>query len=300
VNAQVLGVDAGLAVPMHRLALAVLPIDAATGQRTDRGLRIGRETARSVESALRIGRRGGQASPAVSIPGGDGSGVVILHRLTESAKAVVRIQDGRRRWVPRRIEIPLWSHADVEASDELVDLHTGVITAPHGPFVPPDSRVLAPWLLPGAAYPAPAATTGVRMRILRGGKPVRWARVEAFTGAGTRIGWAHGDERGEALLLCTEMAAFPAPGSTDTIPLALRVHSRNAPFTAAVQAMLDAGDPLADLPLERFPRRPIVPPGGAASDLVAGITRPSGYGTAPDHVVVIDIGRITTIPELNV
>jgi hypothetical protein len=296
-----LDTESGLALTLHRLALAVTPEDAVTGGPAGPGLRVGRETVRSVDDALRAGRAGDHVDPTEPLGGPYDVGFVLRHRTTESATAVVRIDDRRRRYVPRRIEIALWTLADVEASDTLVDPGTRAVTPPHGPFVPSTSRRTAPWLLPGPAYPAPATCTGVRTRIVRNGEPVRWARVEAFTGAGRRIGWAHGDEHGDVLLLALQSATFPAPGTTATMPLALRVHHPDptAPADPAVEALLAAGDGLADLPVEPLARTPISPPPGLPADEVTGLRRPVGYVTAPDQVVVVDVGRVTRVDALQ-
>jgi hypothetical protein len=302
VSFALLDTKSGLAVPLHRLALAVTPVDAVTGEPVGPGLRVGRETVRSVDYALRAGRAGNHIDPTEPLGGPYDVGFVLSHRTTESATAVIRIDDRRRRYVPRRIEITLWTLAQVEASDTLVDPKTGVVTLPHGPFVSATSRRTAPWLLPGPAYPAPATCTAVRTRIVRNGEPVRWARVEAFTAAGRRIGWAHGDEHGDVLLLAVESATFPAPGTTATMPLALRVHHPDptAPADPAVDAQLAAGDGLADLTVEPLARTPISPPPGPPADDVTGLGRPIGYVTAPDQVRVVDVGRVTRVDDLQI
>jgi hypothetical protein len=123
--------------------------------------------------------------------------------------------------------------------------------------------------------------------------PVRWARVELFTAAG-RIGWGHGDERGEVVVVAGDRATFP-PLGTATIPVAVRVHRRGNPPAPS------PGDPLADLVSERI-LRPHAPPVPADldNDRLRGITRPSVYLTAPDQVVSLTAGRITDGGDLAV
>ena len=85
-----------------------------------------------------------------------------------------------RRFVPRRFRIPL---------------HTAA-TADTFPYT---DRVRRPFVFPGAAYDLESCATGMRGRVLRDGKPMRWARVEASLPDGSVVARAHGDDRGEFL-----------------------------------------------------------------------------------------------------
>jgi hypothetical protein len=96
----------------------------------------------------------------------------------------IRMYDAARRFVPRRISYPL-----------------PVAIASQGP----PSRVRRPVLYPGAAYDVPQTATGIRGRVTWNQPavnevPARWVRVEAAIN-GEVVGRAHGDDRGEFLLL---------------------------------------------------------------------------------------------------
>ena len=305
-------VEAGRAMVFHRLALAVLPIDAASGLPIGSGVRVGRETVRSVDRAMRLPRRPGRPAPYQDVPlrGGYGAAYVLHHSPLDGVQtagpvrpppspAVIRIEDPAGRWIPRRFTVPLWTLADAESSDRVVD-ESGQATDPSGPFVVPTARSVSPWLLPGPGYRAPDTTTGLRLRVTRGGQPVRWPRVEAFTTTG-RLGWAHGDRHGDVLLLASERAAFPPPG-TANLPIALRVSTRDpaVDLPDEVRDRLKAGDELADLAIEPFPRPPNVSPPASPSSLDQGLDVPGGYLTAPDVAAAIRPGRITRIlPDLD-
>jgi hypothetical protein len=309
---QMIEVDAGRALVLHRLALAVLPVDAITEAPVSFGVRVGLETVRSLDKAKRPPRRLWRPMPTPHLPlrGGYGAAYVLRHSPLDNLHgagggqprppAVIRIEDPAGRWIPRRISVPLWTLADAQASDRVVD-PSGQVSGPTGPFVLPVARSVSPWLLPAPGYQPPETTTGLRLRVMRGGQPVRWPRVEAFTATG-RLGWAHGDQHGDVLLLASERAAFPPPG-TGNLPIALRVSSRDpaVKLSDEIQDLLKAGDELADLALEPFPRPPNVTPPAPPSTLAQGLDVPAEYVTAPDVGDAIQPGRITRIlPDLVV
>src|SRR6185436_13476384 len=110
-------------------------------------------------------------------------------------------------------------------------------------------RIRRPVCFPGAAYDFSATTTGLRGRVTRGGKPMRWARVVAvLDGTTVVVGRAHGDDRGEFLLLInaavTTGSATPKPLNIDVTVL--------GPAAAPTPSSPDLPklDPLWDLPLE--------------------------------------------------
>jgi hypothetical protein len=300
-----LDVAVGQIPTVHRLALAVRPVDATAGRPAGPRLRVGRETGQLVEQMLhhRPGnsRRSSAIDPSVPLLKGQYSGAaLLLYRLRGESKAqdvVIRIDDPSRRWVPRRLRISLGSRAEVEQSDRLVDPETGDVTGPTPPYLAAASRTVAPWLLPGLAYGPAATTTGFRTTVVVDGTPVRWPRIEAFNSGGRLIGWAHGNEHGEVLLLASERDAFPALGTT-SMKLALRVHvlDPNLPVAAETTARLAAGDRLADLPLEVFPKAPPQPP----TDIVTGAKVPAEYIALPEDVINIDIGQINPIGPLPI
>jgi hypothetical protein len=164
----------------------------------------------------------------------------------------LRILDLSRRFVPRRLSIAL-------------------------PAAPVMGRICRPALLPGAAYDVPAGSVGVRGRVTLGadGPPVRWVRAVARRpGGGAVVGCAHGDDRGEFLLL---LDAGAAAGADLILPIAVEVtvFGPDPPSTEA-----DPADPYADLPLEAtaLPADPgeLLRPGADA--VLDGTELPGGYG----------------------
>jgi hypothetical protein len=275
----------------HRLALAIEPVDAST-RGPAASVRAGRETSRSMDRFRR--RLGGPAEPLA----GSGSRFVIRHGpgLPESGpvpppgapprgpRLRIRLDDPRRRWVPRRLDAEIWTADDVRASDRP--------TAP-GPYRSAASRLIRPWLLPGSGYPIPAGATGLRLRVTRAGQPVPWVRVHVLDAAATAlIGWAHGDDRGEVLLLLDGLGPdFPPGDSAGNVTL--RVH-RPGPAGPP-----PGRDPLRGLAIEPLDRV-IVPAGGRppVDDILRGLAVPAGYLTAPDQVRPVFLGTVQPAPDL--
>lgn len=175
----------------------------------------------------------------------------------------VRCDDRLRRYVPRRLAYAVPNARDVLAP-----------------------RVRRPAFFPGAAYDLAGGATGLRGLALWDAtrRPVRWARVEARR-AGTRVGLAHGDERGEFLLLLEPKASnglteFPNPPE-----ISVEVTLRAAPDAPPADAGLPARDPLWDLALEN------VPLGGV--DLVSpGDVPPPGHTRSLTRSVIFRLGEL--------
>lgn len=170
----------------------------------------------------------------------------------------LRIDERRRRYVPRRLRLDL--------------------------AVLPQTR--RPALFPGAGYDYVPRTTGLRGRVTRAGEPLRWARVEArLPGTDTLVGRAHGDDRGEFLLLIAPEAA-PFAELTDPLQVAVSVFG---PATAPVPDPpgIELEDPYWDLPLE-----PLAAPGGP-DPIADGETLPAGYVATDDspRVIAFRLGR---------
>jgi hypothetical protein len=194
----------------HRLAIGIEPIDAVLGTRL----------ARAVE--IDIERTG---SPLASQHDG-------FMRLARRARAPVdlesvirlRIQDRRRGWIPRRIEVPLAAT-------------TEVATVP---------RIRRPVLFPGIAWDSWDGATALRCRVRRGGAAVRWAWIEVRRidedGVVLRT---RADEHGEFLLVpgLSTLARAELDGAFE-----LDVEA----FGPSGSGEVDPDDPLADLPIERL------------------------------------------------
>jgi hypothetical protein len=186
----------------------------------------------------------------------------LLFKPGMKSPVTIRLFDRERRYAPRRISYPV--PADILSA------------AP---------RVRRPALFPGAAYDVSATSTGLRGRVTwrqspHDEFPVRWVRVEA-TNDGPVVGRAHGDERGEFLLLLN----CDAGGLGDLPkPLTVQVTVVGPP----VAPPLPPGDPLGDLPLETLLADP--------DTISAGETLPPGYVSTllSSRPVVFELGRLLT------
>ena len=150
-------------------------------------------------------------------------------------------------------------------------------------------------LWPGANYPLGGSSTAVRGRIRRGPapgtqQPVAWARVVITRPSGpphfateTQLGWAHGDDRGEFLVV---LGPGAVPGGANLpASLALRVWVFLPPTDA-----FDATKPLASLPLEVG--------GQAASNAVLdGKQVPAAYLRQGPVDISLPMGRIFTMAD---
>jgi hypothetical protein len=174
----------------------------------------------------------------------------------------VRITDPSARFVPRRLRIPILAPAVAE-------------TRPQG------QRVRRPVLFPGAAYEVTDAT-GLRGRVLRGGRPMRWARVQASVAGGRIVARAHGDHRGEFLLL-----VGPGAGPIGDLEPSLAVDvTVMGPAVAPVPPAPTPLDPLWDLPLE------VTAAPGAADPVTAGETVPGDYTATTTQHLDLALGRV--------
>jgi hypothetical protein len=179
----------------------------------------------------------------------------------------LRVVDPARRFVPRRFRVRVLTAADAEGQSYF-------------------SRVRRPALFPGAAYDVSATATGLRGRVVRGGVPMRWSRVEAkLPSSDVLVGRAHGDDRGEFLLLINS-GAIPVGDLED--PLQIRV-TVFGPEVAPIPTSPDqpALDPLWDLPLETTSAP------GDTDPVSAGETLPEGYsGTSSSSIIDFSLGRL--------
>lgn len=175
---------------------------------------------------------------------------------------VIRMFDRQRRFAPRRISYPVPT-----------DMGTS------------SPRIRRPALFPGAAYTSSEAVTGMRGRVTWNQStlnevPARWVRVEASID-GQVVGRAHGDDRGEFLLLLDSNAG--GLGDLPT-PLSVQVTVFGPPAPVAIPV----NDPLGDLPLETLLADP--------DDVSPGTKLPPGYmGTAlSSRQVDFPLGRLLT------
>jgi hypothetical protein len=187
-------------------------------------------------------------------------------RFFDAPQFLYQPEQDRRRFVPRRLRIPLLPIATVDT-------------------FPSSHRVRRPFLFPGAAYESSATATGLRGRVERQNVPVRWARIEArLPGSSFVIGRAHGDDRGEFLLLLRSEASSIGELS-NPLPIEVTVY---APNTTPVPSAPDlpARDPLWDLPIEETPAP------GAPDPVSAGEAQPTGYVAKATTTVNVILGKL--------
>ena len=181
-----------------------------------------------------------------------------------------RLAGRGRRIVPRRVSVVITSEQAV------LDADADPTTPPH----PQWRRALPVACFPGAAADLPSGATVLRGRLVRDDGsgnlvPVRWARVRATTPAGAEIGWAHGDDRGEFVLVARPSdAAVAVPA--DPLEVHLTVgFEEPSPAPDPLDPFLVQVDPLWDLPVE------------SVSASATPETEPTINGRAflPEHVV---------------
>ncbi|GAA0451770.1 hypothetical protein ACFQ2B_02785 [Streptomyces stramineus] len=272
----------------HRLALGVMVVDALRGEPAQ------------VEAALEDvpvpyampaptgpGAQASAYDPGIGLPrlarGRRPGRFRLLFGARTAGSATVRVYDTARRYVPRRFEIPFASLADVLAEEA-----SGARPAPR-------ARRIA--MFPGAAYHPQGCATGMRGRVVdSAGEPVRWVRVTArHPVRDVVLGSAHGDDRGEFLLvLGVPPTALVGPAGL-TQDVALDLAARTAPPPGGPTG--SAQDPLGDLLLETLPAV------GAADEVSAGVTVPSAYPVRATVPATLRLGRLVspdspfTLPE---
>jgi hypothetical protein len=225
---------------IERLALGIEPMDALHARPLSYELQVEHEASlaglrRPPVERHTSNRYALRYQPGVTTP--------LDLRFFDLSERVYSPEHDRRRIVPRRLRIPILSLADVE-TQELTEAQAANKNAKDF-----KRRVRRPVFFPGAAYDFTATATGLRGRVIRDGQPMRWARVVAtLASTSVVVGRAHGDDRGEFLLLIN--SAVTTGGAT---PKPLRIDvSVVGPATAPAPPVPDTEklDPLWDLPLE--------------------------------------------------
>jgi hypothetical protein len=194
----------------------------------------------------------------------------------------MRVIDPGRRYVPRRLSIPVPTLAAVLAADKGHDID---------PAVPLTPRGCRPSLFPGAGYGTHAGATVIRGRATwgAGGPPVQWARIEATAdGAGHSGPWrAHGDDRGEFLLVIGSLSVVQAqrPSLTIDVDVVVRARPVPPPGTAVDSPAQSRSDPLWHLPVERLATL------DPSDPVAAGVAVPPGYTATASRVVTCRRGQ---------
>ncbi len=266
----------------HRLALGLEPRDAVTGGRVPPPLRVLRDGPLPPDVLARLAAEGGRVDGALSSLDAHATGRHALRYALlpddpvpdHVSLRVVETSGLRppRRFVPRRLRMPL------RPPDEADGRATGF-------------RVRRPVLFPGAAYPLPGGATGLRGRVLRDGMPARWARVEARRpGSVDVLARAHGDDRGEFLLVVPGSARSPGGELDPSVTLEVRVFLPDpAPSTPPPDQA--AADLLWDLPLE------VLSDGEVDDDVSLGRTLPGGYTAVVGRELDIPLGAVRSEPD---
>lgn len=225
---------------IQRLALGIEPIDSQRARRLGYPLQVQHEAAVLGLPRPPIERHTSNLyalryQPGVTAP--------LKLRFFDSSVPPYRPERDRRRIVARRLTIPVFKLADVET------LEKNEADAANKPVKDFKRRIRRPVFFPGAAYDFSAMTTGLRGRVTRNGLPMRWARVVAtLAGSDVIVGRAHGDDRGEFLLLIN--ANLTSAGAVPN-PLDIKV-TVTGPKDLPIPPSPDLPklDPLWDLPLE--------------------------------------------------
>jgi len=274
-------VPEGYAERLHRLAVGFEPLDPVRGGRLAHPVRfecdgpLPRPFTRS-GPYCRVARDG-QVVPVVDRHDSCLWALLYQPGIVEGA-VDVRIYDPPRRYVARRFRVPILPVASLALGEP----------AP----LTQARRVRRPALFPGAAYDISSRATGLRGRAVRGGGPLRWARVEArLEPGGALVGRAHGDDRGEFLLVLAN-AASPPSELVDPLDVRVTVFGP-AVAPVPVPATLAADDPLWDLPLEPLPTP------GDPDPVSSGETLPAGYFASPTstRIVSFRLGRLISAPD---
>lgn len=230
----------------HRLALGVIPTDAVTEDRLIRAIVVARELDGGRELAPLLAHASGR--------------YILLDPGRLGERVVLRLVDHDRRWIPRRLAIPL------PAADD-----TSVIR-----------RAREPVLFPGVCWHLGGGATALRGWVLRGAQRVRWAWIEAREPGEQRVATrTRADDRGEFLLVIRHDTIGPMI----SLPASLDIELRAYGPSNASRPVAASGDPLWDLPIEQ-----LTEPG--APDPVAVADRPQ---LPLDWQVLGDL-RVTLVP----
>lgn len=190
--------------------------------------------------------------------------------VADDVRGRVRTSGASRVIVPRRLRFTIADEAAVIAGDVV------------GPPTPPWMRLFPIGCFPGATAPITSRATVLRGRIRRdvGGElvPVRWARVRATDALGDDLGWAHGDDRGEFVVVIGPHNDVGLP--SDPQPVFLTVGRQDPhPQPDPLDPQLAMIDPLWDLPVEEV----------TASDIPETEPSMNGRSFAPTPLVAAPI-----------
>lgn len=254
---------------VFHLALGIEPTDALSGLRAPSSVDVRLERFPSPVDDWRSWRRGETLSAVLpAMPRHRSGRFAVLHpqrsgiielRLVDNLRAGAggRVDGARsgigqgRRIVPRRLLFAIPTEAAV------LDAEGDPAVAP----IPIWQRAFDPACFPGASASLVPAATAIRGRVERDdgtGRmlPVRWARVRATNAGGDEVGWAHGDDRGEFVLVIERSENdIVAPSDPMSIDLTIGYVDPPDQPDPADPTRADV-DPLWDLPIETVTAAP--------------------------------------------
>lgn len=253
-----------------RLAAGINPVSALGGAAPPPGIRLALERVPKPHPVPAGAGAIGNYDVGIGLPtqrrNGTGRFAITYSVPGLTSPLAARLYDTGRRYVPRRFRLPVPTEATVVAAEQAAEAT---------PWPPIPSRVFRPVLYPGANHGTQAGATVVRGRVLRGdGSIARWARVSAADADhGYPVGWAHGDDRGEFLLVLLSSDAGLFTPASALARLTLTISVRPAPVTIDSPAESQA-DPLWDLEVEALPSP------GSPDTVSDGRTPPADYSAA--------------------
>jgi hypothetical protein len=126
--------------------------------------------------------------------------------------------------------------------------------------------------------------------------------VAAFGNQDELLGTAHGDERGEFMLVVRSTGLVPPPAPSQ-LPIRLAFWVPDPDATPSEDQVLDDRDPLRSLVIEdAVDRDPAGRPTGSVDDQVlSGEMIPTGYQPAPvtNDLLTAEIGRLLEPPPFD-
>lgn len=259
---------------VDRLAIGLEPLDALSSSRIARPVDVALDGSPFVLPYSPPWPEPSPVAGLVALPRHGSGRFVLLFSSGVDTPVTLRLVPRNRRFVPRKLKFTF------------IDETTVLDAERAGADVPASSRTWRPRLFPGAAYDVSSSATGIRGTVTHADKPVRWTRIEASVD-GQPIGLAHGDDRGEFLLVLGPNTDVSGTGDlVSPLDVTIDVYARSPALPQR------ATDPLADLPLETA-----AAPGSGTDPVSDGTTLPNLYvqvASLVDHPVTL--GRISSVP----
>lgn len=275
------------------LALGIEPVDATGGGRSTGSVDVRSEEFSTPVADWRLWRPGETFTSALPRMRRHASGRFVRRFDTNTPATVTirlvddlidggtRIAGAGRGIVPRRLAVDLPTLEDVVDAD----------TDPDADPIPIWRRAFSIGCHPGAGADLPSRATVLRGRIVRQvdgvDVPVRWARVRGTNPTGDVVGWAHGDDRGEFVLVVG--AGVNDIGMPDNpLRVSITIGAEAPPPTPdPADPLRSVVDPLWDLPVETI----------TVVENAADEPTVTGRGFLPQHTVASPISPPSPSPN---